>query len=220
MGMTNARRGCGLALAATQIEVLALAILAALPAGGALASAQQVGSVVEQGKFRLHKFEQAIGEETYQIQRDGESLAVKVDFKFTDRFTAVPLAATFRGAADFTPQMFEIKGKTSQSSSIDEAVEVQAGRIRIRNRDQWSEISPPGRFFTIAGYAPATMQMLMVRYWAKHGSPGALATLPTGSVKIEARGDRSLGHGHTRTVLTQTPSEHRLPQQQARGHVD
>jgi hypothetical protein len=36
----------------------------------------------------------------------------------------------------------------------------------------------PAQFFTIAGYAPTTMQMLMVRYWATHGSPADLATLP------------------------------------------
>jgi imidazolonepropionase-like amidohydrolase len=32
------------------------------------------------------------------------------------------------------------------------------------------------------------MQMLMVRYWATHGSPAQLATLPSGSVKVEPRG--------------------------------
>jgi len=29
---------------------------------------------VEQGKFRLHKFERAIGEESYQIQQSGSTL--------------------------------------------------------------------------------------------------------------------------------------------------
>jgi imidazolonepropionase-like amidohydrolase len=143
---------------------------------------------LEQGKFRLHKFEQPIGEETYQIRRDGASLAVAVDFKFTDRSTAVPLTATFRGAPDFTPQFFEIKGKTSRQSEIDQAIEVQPGKIRLRSHDQWTEMAAPARFFTIAGYAPATMQMLMVRYWSKHGSPAELATLPTGKVKIEPHG--------------------------------
>jgi imidazolonepropionase-like amidohydrolase len=31
--------------------------------------------------------------------------------------------------------------------------------------------------------------MLMVRYWASHGKPAELATIPQGKVKIEARGD-------------------------------
>ena len=32
------------------------------------------------------------------------------------------------------------------------------------------------------------MQMLMVRYWASHGSPAELDTFPAGRVKIEPRG--------------------------------
>lgn len=160
---------------------------------GSLALAQNLPNpdpaVVEQGKFTLHKFEQPIGEETYEIRRDGDSLAVKVDFKFTDRGTAVPLTATFRGAADLTPQSCEIKGKTARPISIDEAVNIANGTVHLRSRDKQTDTAlPGGPFFTIAGYAPATMQMLMVRYWAGHGSPAQLPTLPSGSVKIKPRG--------------------------------
>ncbi len=144
--------------------------------------------VTEQGKFILHKFEQPIGEETYQVIRDGDSLAVKVNFKFTDRGSAVPLTASFRATADLTPEAFEIKGKNSRLTDIDEAVEVQPDKVRVRSRDKWTESSRPAQFFTIAGYAPATMQMLMVRYWATHGSPAELPTLPSGRVKVEPRG--------------------------------
>ena len=148
----------------------------------------QSAAPVEQGKFILHKFEQPIGEETYQITRDGDSLAVKVDLKFTDRSSPVPLTTSFRSASDLTPHFFEIKGKNSRSTDIDEAVEVQTDKIRLRDRDKWTETARPPEFFTIAGYAPTTMQMLMVRYWATHGSPVQLATLPRGQVKIEPRG--------------------------------
>jgi imidazolonepropionase-like amidohydrolase len=152
-------------------------------------------SVVETGKFRLHKFEQPTGEETYEITLDGQSLAVRMDFKFTDRSTSVPLAASFRSARDLTPQAFEIKGKTARSVEIDQAVEVQPDKIRLRNRAEWKEIHPAaGSFFTIAAYAPATMQMLMVRYWAAHGRPDELTTLPQGKVKIEPRGQDVIVH--------------------------
>src|SRR6202046_3830196 len=151
-------------------------------------TAQPPSDIVEQGKFVLHKFENPIGEETYQITRDGASLAVKMDFKFTDRGTPVPLKTTFRAAKDLTPEAFEIKGQNSRVTTIDEAVEVQAAQVRLRDRGKWTEAARPSQFFTIAGYAPTTMQMLMVRFWASHGSPAELATLPTGKVKIEPRG--------------------------------
>ncbi|MGH9500738.1 MAG: amidohydrolase family protein [Terriglobales bacterium] len=159
-----------------------------LPGASSQTQPSSSAGVVEQGRFRLHKMEQPIGEETYQITHNDGSLSVKMDFKFTDRSTAVPLSATFRGRQDFTPEAFEIKGKTSRQSAIDEAVEVQAGKVRIRNREKWSEAAAPQQFFTIAGYAPATMQMLLVRYWQSHGSPEQLATFPSGNVKVEPRG--------------------------------
>jgi|CZKD01.1.fsa_nt_gi imidazolonepropionase-like amidohydrolase len=178
------------------LVVLVCAVALAVPP--AISAAQQpaggdASAIVQQGKFTLHKFEQAIGQETYEIRRDGDSLAAKVDFKFTDRGTAVPLTTTFRAAADLTPQAFEIKGQTARSVSIDEAVTLDAGKVHFRTRDKQSELTPPaGPFFTIAGYAPATMQMLMVRYWATHGSPAQLATLPSGSVKVEPRGQDTI----------------------------
>ena len=151
-------------------------------------SAPQSPAIIEHGKFILHKFEQPLGEETFETTRDGQSLSTKINFKFVDRGSAVPLTVTLRTADDLTPQSFEIKGKTARPTEIDEAVEVAAEKIRLRNRDKWTEAPRPKQFFTIAGYAPATMQMLMVRYWATHGSPAELDTLPTGHVKIEPRG--------------------------------
>jgi imidazolonepropionase-like amidohydrolase len=175
----------------SSFKFLAAVLSAALACS--LASAQQStaadSSVVEQGKFTLHKFEQPIGEETYEIRRDGESLSVKIDFKFTDRGAPVPLSTTFRAAQDLTPQAFEIKGRTARPVTIDEAITIDKGNVHFRTRDKQNDAAgPTGPFFTIAGYAPTTMQMLMVRYWATHGSPTQLATLPSGSVRIEPRG--------------------------------
>src|SRR5579863_4846836 len=158
---------------------------------------QAAGSdAVERGKFTLHKFEQPIGEETYEIRRDGDSIAAKIDFKFTDRGSPVPLTTTFRAGRDLTPQAFEIKGHTARPVTIDQAVTIEGSTVHLRTRDKQTDAAAPtGPFFTIAGYAPTTMQMLMVRYWAGHGSPAHLATLPSGSVKIEPRGQDTIRVG-------------------------
>jgi imidazolonepropionase-like amidohydrolase len=164
----------------------------AAPVAALAPESKTPASTGEQGKFILHKFEQPIGEETYQITSDGNSLTAKIDFKFTDRGTPVPMTATFKSSSNLTPQSFEVKGKNSRSTEIDDAVEVQPEKVRVRDRDKWTETPRPAQFFTIAGYAPTTMQMLLVRYWAAHGSPAQLATLPSGQVKIEPRGQDSI----------------------------
>src|SRR5579872_3074484 len=152
--------------------------------------------ILEQGKFTLHKFEQPIGEETYEIRRDGDSITARIDFKFTDRGSPVPLTTTFRAAQDLTPQAFEIKGRTARPVTIDEALTIDNGTVHLRTRDKQTDAAAPsGPFFTIAGYAPTAMQMLMVRYWTSHGSPAQLATLPSGSVRIEPRGQDAIHVG-------------------------
>jgi imidazolonepropionase-like amidohydrolase len=182
----NMRKQILILLFSAVSTALPLAALAQQPSTDASA-------VVEQGKFTLHKFEQPIGQETYEIRRAGDSLAVKVDFKFVDRASPVPLSATFHCANDLTPQSFEIKGQTARSASIDEALTIEAGTVHFRTRDKQSDsTAPSGPFFTIAGYAPTIMQMLMVRYWATHGSPAQLATLPSGTVRIEPRGQDTI----------------------------
>jgi len=143
----------------------------------------------EQGKFRLHKFEQPIGEETYTISPGDGSETVEMKFEFTDRGQHVPLKASLRAAPDWTPQLFEISGSTSRISTVDEAVEVQPAKIRIRMGKEWTEAARPPAFFTIEGYAPATDQMLLIRFWKSHGSPASLPTFPHGSVQITSRGE-------------------------------
>jgi imidazolonepropionase-like amidohydrolase len=43
-------------------------------------------------------------------------------------------------------------------------------------------------FFDIQGYAPVSVQMMLVRYWRSHGSPKTLKTLPRGEVQIQEQG--------------------------------
>jgi len=172
-----------------RLGLLVLLALVAL-AGGKTAVAQgNAGAAFpEKGKFILHKFEQPIGEETFATTRTGETVSVEVTFKFTDRGTAVPLGAQFRGKGDLTPESFVIKGNNARGVSIDREVEVEGEKVRVREREAWTETTRPERFFTIAGYAPATMQMLMYRYFRAHGSPATLTVFPSGTVKLEPRG--------------------------------
>jgi imidazolonepropionase-like amidohydrolase len=164
-------------------------------------AAQNAAPAAESGKFRLHKFEQAIGEESYAIKRKGESLEVKADFLFTDRGNPVPLTATLRTRPDLTPESFVIKGQTSRLSTIDAEVQLTSDKARIRDGKDWKDAPRPERFFTISGYSPVVMQMLLVRYWASHGSPASLKTLPEGEVQIERRGGDTVKVGDKQVAL-------------------
>ena len=148
----------------------------------------QTPQPIESGKFRLHKFEQLIGEESYTIKRDGDSLVVTSTFQFTDRGTRVPLNAELRLHSDLTPESFNIKGSVSRFSTIDSSVDIKAGSATVREDKVTRQANVPERFFTVSGYAPVAMQMMLVRYLNKQKSVGPLTILPGGEVTVESRG--------------------------------
>lgn len=161
----------------------------------------QTTPIVESGKFRLHKFEQEIGEETYETTREGKSLVTKSNFKFTDRGSPVPLTTTIKTATNLTPESFEIKGSTARGSRIDDAIQINGNTAVIREGKETKQGTVPAKFFTIAGYAPATIQQLMLRYFKANKIKDALATLPGGEVKIEKRGTDQIKIGDKTVAL-------------------
>ncbi|MFL6214319.1 MAG: amidohydrolase family protein [Blastocatellia bacterium] len=168
----------------------------------AIAQPAQDGSqAVETGKFLLHKFQQNIGEEKYEVRRDGDALVMKTEFRFVDRSSRVPLETTLRTRQDLTPLSYEIKGKTSRLSEIDTAININGKTAKIRQGKESREIDAPERFFTISGYAPVSVQMMMVRYWASKGGKGTLKTLPDGDVTIEHRGKDTIEANGKRVEL-------------------
>lgn len=161
----------------------------------------QTTPVTESGKFRLHKFEQEIGEETYSITREGDSLVVKSNFKFTDRGSPVPLTATLRTKQNFTPESFEIKGNTARGSTIDTFVQINGNSAAVREGKENRTINVPAKFFTIAGYAPTVVQQMMMRYLANNKIKGALDTLPNGKITVEKRGADQIKIGDKTVAL-------------------
>ena len=59
-----------------------------------------------------------------------------------------------------------------------------------------------GVYFPIAGYSPATAQMLLIQYWKKHRFPGKIYTPPFGAVRISQDGKDTITHKQKQVVLT------------------
>jgi imidazolonepropionase-like amidohydrolase len=151
---------------------------------------------VEQGTIRLHYVQHEIGVEHYRIARDGDGLVLTSDFDFTDRGGRVQLATTLVMKSDLTPRRFETKGKSYRFVNVDSSEEIDGSSASVRTRDETSRISVPDRFFTVDGYAPFSVQMMLIRYWNEHGRPESLVTLPgdpSTEVRITRRGQDDVG---------------------------
>jgi imidazolonepropionase-like amidohydrolase len=171
----------------TRRYLLALLVLCLFP----LYSYGQSGPdapIVESGKYRLHKFEQPIGEESYQVRREGNSLVTSSSFQFTDRGSRVPLQSTLKTSLDLKPESLEMKGRTSRLSRIDLSVQVSGNQATVRDGARTYQVPVPENSFTISGYAPVSFQMMLVRRWKSLGGKSTIATLPGGTATIEYRG--------------------------------
>jgi hypothetical protein len=146
----------------------------------------------ESGKFRLHRFEQAVGEENYTITAERDSVTLRTDFQFTDFNTTLPLTATLRTSGTYVPLHFNIKGSVSLTSQIDSDVTVDGNTATIRQSKDTLTAPAPQPFFMISGCAPVAVQMMMMRYWLAHGSPISMPTLPKGAVTIQDRGPETV----------------------------
>jgi imidazolonepropionase-like amidohydrolase len=162
------------------------AVAAAVACCGLLARAAD--DPAESGQFTLFKFEQAIGEERYEVQADGDLLVLTSTFSFTDRGTPVQLSTSAQFDRTLTPAHFAVKGETARITGIDAEVTIAGANATIREGGETRRAPVPEGAFTLAGYAPASMQMELMRYWASHGRPSSVPLLPQGAVHIEPRG--------------------------------
>jgi imidazolonepropionase-like amidohydrolase len=145
----------------------------------------------EAGVFTLFKFEQAIGEEHYEIRPvsgPGAGFTLTSKFSFADRGTTVPLDTTLQFDRDLVPLRFAIRGDVARISTIDAEVTIDGGTATIREGSaSRREPLPPGAF-TLAGYAPPSVQMALMRFWVARGRPSSVPQLPRGTARIEPRG--------------------------------
>ena len=89
---------------------------------------------------------------------------------------------------DLVPVHFLIQGDTARLSTIDAEVTLAGGMATIREGSASRREPAPAGAFTLAGYAPPSVQMALMQYWAAHGRPASVPLLPHGTARIELRG--------------------------------
>ena len=116
----------------------------------------------ERGSLILHFLQLPVGEETWELADN----VLHANFEYTERGSKVPMTATLRMLPDLTPVQFAAHGRNYRPFSVDASFLVSPDGALARKRKR----EP---FFTISGYAPFSVQMMMLRYWLAHGKPRA-----------------------------------------------
>jgi hypothetical protein len=147
--------------------------------------------IIESGKFRFYETKQPRGEETYEITRSATGellLTAKTDMPFAEQEKKPLVKVTLRTTADFTPQAFQIKGPTLLDLEENTSVVIQGAAAKVQDRSGDTTAKVPKNFFTMSGYVPVSVEMMLVRYWLTHGQPKSIQLLPSGEAFVELRG--------------------------------
>jgi imidazolonepropionase-like amidohydrolase len=152
---------------------------------------EPAGQVIERGKFRFYETKEIRGEEDYTISRsknDELFVQAKISLPLAQEDTKPKVRATLRAKADYTPRTFQIKGPTLLEIRENTSVRINGHAASIRDRGRNKILKLSSTYFTLSGYVPVTMEMLLVRYWLAHGKPASIQLLPAGEAFVEFRG--------------------------------
>jgi imidazolonepropionase-like amidohydrolase len=150
---------------------------------GASKTTENARNTVEAGRFELRLFEAPAGAETYRVVRQGKSLVMTSAFQYSDRGAQVTLGSKMRMRSDYTPEELEVKG-----TDADYFLRVEHGLATVREGNRSRRHEVPERFYTVPGYAPVSVHMMLLRYWTRHTVTGSIPTLFGSEVQVEHRG--------------------------------
>ncbi len=154
------------------------------------------------GTFIIHKFAQPVGKEKYFVRHDKDTKTYLVDFQYTDRGSPVKLKDSMWFNAKGEPIAYRIRGGTSRFSTVNDSVVFDGKTAHMKVDDSSYSTSIEGLYFPIAGYSPATAQMLLIQYWKRHRFPEKIFTPPFGAVHISEDGKDTFTIQNKMIVLT------------------
>ena len=139
--------------------------------------------------YFIHKFEQNIGKEKCTVVQKGNVVSYAISYDYTDRGALVQLKAAIQTTSTYKPLSFRSKGGTSRFSEINDSI-VVTGKTAFMKVDDSSSTQPiPEIAFPVGGYSPATVQMLLIRYWKQQRQPASIRMLPYGMVQVQKNGE-------------------------------
>jgi imidazolonepropionase-like amidohydrolase len=137
----------------------------------------------EHGDLKLFFLQNPVGQEHYDLTSSPHELVLQASFGYSERESTIHLDATLRMKADATPEEFVADGKSYRPFSVHAKFVADAvGKsAAVEDGGASRQVSLPNRYFAISGYAPLSVQMMLLRYWNRHGKPARLAQFPAGT---------------------------------------
>jgi imidazolonepropionase-like amidohydrolase len=162
---------------------------------------------MEHGVYDVHLILHKVGSEEYRITREGSERKLTAVVTTNDRGMVRTSTTTLDFAANGTPirlrqQSTPAGAPTAAPAAPPSDIDLGGSRVIASEAGISRTFAKPPMAFPAVANMPASVQMMLVRYWETHGRPARLPILRAGEgalpVEIRLVGHEAFSlHGHT-----------------------
>ena len=145
---------------------------------GGWLGAQNKPLVVEEGRYSIHLLLHTIGTESYMVTETAPGrMVMTTESTSSDRGMKRTSTTKLEMGRLFAPVMLEQRSSGSSGAEDVSLTEVKGGSVSVMERGVSRMVRKPPVAFVGFGTMPASVQMMMMRYWKMHHQPAGLPIL-------------------------------------------
>jgi hypothetical protein len=146
-------------------------------------------NVNEEGAFLVYRRQSLIGEETYSITSNKDSIVVKSLQGENERGRITGVQAELHLKMDLSPTYYVNRRLANGDTTNNFIMEVNSNEVSVwEGNFDVSTTATSSLFFPVHSNIPAAMEMMLYHYYFKQGKPAAIPTLPRGEISIKHTG--------------------------------
>ena len=144
-------------------------------------------NIDEDGSFSVYRRQSRIGEETYSISSDTDSIVIKSLQGENERGRITGVQAELHLTTDLLPTFYQNRRIANGDTTNVLEVVVAPDQVTIREKDRDVVTkATPSSFFPLHSNIPAAMEMMLYRRYLEQGN-ATLPTLPRGEIALTHR---------------------------------
>jgi imidazolonepropionase-like amidohydrolase len=133
--------------------------------------------IIEQGSYSIHMLLHTIGTETYTVTDEGAGHSLlTINATSSDRGMKRDVSSTLELGARANPLRLQ-QTVTTSSGDTQSLIQVKGTSVSVQEGDTSRTLHTPPIGFMGSASMPASMQMMMMRYWKQHHQPAHLPML-------------------------------------------
>ena len=152
--------------------------------GACSSSSNKWENINEEGAFLVYRRQSLIGEESYSIISNKDSIIIKSLQGENERGRITGVEAELHLKMDLTPTYYQNRRLTNRDTIVNLKVQTDLDSISVWERNQEFAIVETLDFFPLHSNIPAAMEMMLYHYYFEKGSMQNIPTLPRGEVSI------------------------------------